>query len=104
MAEKPAESQEFYFVKFLEGIEDPNFCMGVWCENKGLDENGRVKGYVLNGGWMGSFTPTSCIVEGTDDEISGHIVWIGNVPCEYSTDYNEAIDWIVNQVKERIKK
>ena len=72
---------------------------GLWCSVTKRHPNGRISFQVINGLWHGSILNGTVTVERgrtlpADDNV---IAWEGDAPfC--SSEYNEAIAWIEEQI------
>lgn len=75
----------------------------LWCEHEGVQEDGGIKFYVINGAWGGILYPDrdEIIVIHNDgnksNPVPGKLCWQGKAPF-HSFDYNEALDWIRGEV------
>jgi hypothetical protein len=73
----------------------------IWAsiESETSDE---IEFWVINGCWNGTFYPkrNELILKEYSDQppIQAILVWRGEVPKEFSRDYNDAIDWISLQI------
>ncbi len=73
----------------------------IWCKNYGEEKNGVIGFYVINGEWRGKFCPNRSLLKVDDKKGEWQAaieVWRGEVPEEFSADYNKAISWIEDQI------
>ena len=74
----------------------------LWCEHEGVQEDGGIKFYVINGAWGGILYPDRdelVIIQNGNksNPVPGKLCWQGKAPF-HSSDYNEALDWIRGEV------
>lgn len=74
--------------------------VSLWCEDRGFDENGGQKFWVLNGHWSGVYTRGQVLVEYTKKIMPAKLLWRGYTPFEYD-DYNEAMSWLRQLLKKK---
>lgn len=74
----------------------------LWCTVEEVTEDGYIRFWVINGAWEGTLFPhvNMLLVKETGERFPAKKVWEGNAPFSQS-QYNEAIQWINEQVKEK---
>jgi hypothetical protein len=85
-------------------IADDTGKVSLWCEHNGVDKDGFLHFYVINGAWKGKFKDNIVHITATNDDISGYLVWSGTAGLQKHANgrwskyadnyYNEAIAWI----------
>ena len=68
--------------------------VGIWCDVTGINEDGSINFYVLNGAWDGRYHSGTVYVEYTKATFPAMLVWVG----ERDGDYNDVIPWIQEQI------
>jgi hypothetical protein len=77
--------------------------VSIWARSLGSFKGG-FKFEVLNGGWTGTFRREPSTITLHSHEASAYhteLLWEGSVPRPFSDDYNDAINWIEQQLSER---
>lgn len=84
--------------------------VSLWCNVRGINEDGSINFWVINGAWRGRYNNGQVYVEDdTESTFPGMLVWVGEAaglrehsdgkwskfPNSY---YNEAIHWIQEQI------
>jgi len=75
-------------------IATPDGKVSLWCDVTGINEDGSIDFWVINGAWKGRYHNGEVYVEYTKATYPGMLVWVGNAPG----DYNHAIHWIQDQI------
>ena len=80
-------------------IGDGNGKASLWCEHRGVLEDGRITFEVINGSWTGIYDPQKhkVYVSGSGTGMDGKIIWQGRAPFSLY-HYNEALAWVDEQV------
>lgn len=79
-------------------IADPTGRVSLWCTAEGINEDGSINFWVINGAWYGRYHNGQVFIEKeTEASFPGMLVWVGDAKFTNS-DYNEAIYWIQDQI------
>lgn len=78
-------------------IADATGRVNLWCEHNGMNEDGSIKFWVINGAWYGTYHDGQVYVEYTKPTFPGILVWAGKAKFN-AGHYNEAIRWIQEQI------
>ncbi len=79
-------------------IANSNNEVSLWCDNIREYSNGRIHFSVINGAWDGWIKDDEVYVKATKQSFFGNkIVWRGRAR---GRDYNEAMEWIRDTIKE----
>lgn len=86
-------------------MADFAICQGgrvsIWCRSRGTLKNGTRKFEVINGGWTGFITKAGEVHTTKDGKAgTGTVCWEGVAPFRWD-DYNEAIVWIEEQIRDQ---
>ena len=71
----------------------------VWAENYGKKKDGTARFYAINGAYVFFIRDGLLTVEAGEGSFPAQIVWRGSVPREHARDYNDAINWIEEQLE-----
>jgi hypothetical protein len=67
--------------------------LSLWCRNKGMNPDGGINFWVINGHWDGVWKDGEVYVNATKGLFKAELYWMGTVPFSDS-DYNEAMNFI----------
>lgn len=72
----------------------------LWCEDRGIDENGGQRFWVINGHWDGVYHRGKVFVNYTGGIFPAKLIWRGKTPFKRQ-DYNEACAWLRSYLRRR---
>jgi hypothetical protein len=75
-------------------IADTDGRVNLWCTVEGINEDGSMDFYVINGAWNGRYHNGEVYVEYTKATFPGMLVWVGDRPG----NYNDVIPWIQDHI------
>lgn len=89
-------------------IADNDGRINLWCTVEGINEDGSINFWVINGAWDGRYHNGQVYVEYTKATFPGMLVWTGVAGLREHGDgkwskhsdmhYNEAIAWIQDEI------
>ena len=75
-------------------IADNDGRINLWCTVEGINEDGSINFWVINGAWYGVYNNGKVFVEYTKATFPGMLVWVGS----RNGNYNDVIPWIQDEI------